>query len=240
MTFRIPFIGAQPAKLVLVAALATGVLSTVAGRGTVAYFTTQVVSNSNAFTAGTLRMEIADVDEAHSVNPVSTSITFSNMKPGDVVYAPVELDNTGTLPVVYGFHYTTSTSGSQNLADGLSLGILGTGASGSGTRATVAGDSAHACSATNYATPGTIWPDTVRAAASMASAGETIVAVATPATGRALAANTGKDTLCLRIEFVDPGSANNTYNNSTNGATNTTVTFTFDGLVAANAVINNP
>src|SRR5437870_5474655 len=97
MTFRIPFMGAQPAKLVLVAALATGVLSTFAGRGTMAYFTTQVKSDTNTFTPGTLRLEIGDANNAHSINPVSTSITFSNMKPGETVYAPLELDNTGTL-----------------------------------------------------------------------------------------------------------------------------------------------
>src|SRR3954469_4753664 len=170
MTFRFALSGAQQAKLLLVAAVTVGVLSTVAGRGTVAYFTTQVSSTANTFTAGTLHLEVADNDDAATRTSVGSSITFSNMKPGDVVYAPIELDNTGSLDLVYGIKYVT-TSGhagaDQDLADVLTLAVLGTGATGSGTTADAAADAAHACSAANFATPGTIWPAVVRASALM-------------------------------------------------------------------------
>jgi predicted ribosomally synthesized peptide with SipW-like signal peptide len=226
--------------LLLVAALATGVLSTVAGRGTVAYFTTQVQSTPNTFTAGTLRLEIADVDDAMSVNPVTASISFDNMKPGDTVYAPLEINNTGTLDLRYGIKYTTSTSGDQDLADALFLAVKGTTPGGTGTKATVAGDAAHACSAANWGTAA-VWSSTVHASAVMDSAGETLVAPSSGAggTGRDLAADTGKETLCFQITWPSPG-ADNTFNNPVDGQTNTTITFTFDGLVAADAVTNNP
>ena len=139
MTFRIALSGAQQAKLLLVGALATGVLSTVAGRGTMAYFTTQVTSTPNTFTAGTLRLEIADVNDARSINPVTSSIVFNNIKPGDTVYAPIELTNTGTLDLKYGLRYTTATSagGDQDLAPALKLAI-NSSVGGTGTKATVA------------------------------------------------------------------------------------------------------
>jgi len=37
------------------------------------------------------------------------------MKPGDKIYAPIEIDNVGTLDANYGIAYTTSTTGT-NLA----------------------------------------------------------------------------------------------------------------------------
>ena len=40
------------------------------------------------------------------------------MKPGDTVYAPLELDNTGTLGLNYGMKYATTTTG-QDLAPAL-------------------------------------------------------------------------------------------------------------------------
>ena len=82
------------------------------------------------------------------------------MKPGDAVYAPIEIDNVGTLDAVYGIKYTTTTGGSQDLAPGLKLAILGTGATGSGTNDTTTLDPA-ACNATNFAAPGTIWAEMV-------------------------------------------------------------------------------
>jgi len=237
MTFRLALSGAQQAKLLLVAALAVGVLSTVAGRGTVAYFTTQVKSDTNTFTAGTLHLQIGDVNGAPAVGPVSTSITFDNMKPGDTVYAPIELDNTGTLGLNYGVKYATTTSGSQDLAPALKLAILASGG-GTGTRA--AAPDANACSAATWATPAGIWDDSVRASAFMvAGAGQTIVTAASlPGTpGRQIDAG-DNETLCLQITWPSAG-ADDTYNNMVNGATNTTVVFTFDGLVTADAQTND-
>jgi hypothetical protein len=244
MKLKNPFNGPQMLRFGVVATLSIGVLATAAGRGTLAFFTTQVTSNANTFTAGTLRLAVGDLDDAFNdgtPTAASASITFANMKPGDVVYAPIEIRNTGTLNAVYGIKYTTTTTG-QDLAPGLALAIRGTGAGGTGTNATTTLN-ANACNATSFASavPGTVWPEAVRTAAAMvATTGETIQAVASPATGFAVASLTGVDILCLQVAFTEPGSASNTYNNAVNGATNTTVTFTFDGLVGAAAVINNP
>jgi hypothetical protein len=242
-----PFTGAQLLRFGVVATLATGVLATAAGRGTLAYFTTQVTSTGNAFTAGTLHMNIADVDQAGALTTVGSSITFGpTMKPGDVVYAPIEIDNVGNLAAVYGITYSTTTTG-LDLADGLDLAVKASGG-GTGTKATVVADSAHACSAANWAT-GAVWTSTIQAGAGMVSGltPQTVLGVssdtsfgAADAVGRPLAATSGVETLCLRITFTEPGSGVNTYNNATNGSTNTTVLFTFDGLVHAGAVINNP
>ena len=237
MTFRIALSGAQQARLLLVAAMATGVLGTVAGRGTMAYFTTQVQSQTNTFTAGTLRLEIADVDDAQSINPVTSSITFSNMKPGDTVYAPIELTNTGTLDLKYGLKYTTATAagGDQDLAPALKLAIKSS-VGGTGTKDTVVADSAHACSAANWGTAA-VWADAVRASAFMvAGAGQTIVTLdadPAPAQGRTLAVD-DVDTLCLEITM--PSATTDTYNNAVDGKTNTIVTFTVDGRVKDAAV----
>ncbi|HEY3057476.1 MAG TPA: TasA family protein [Chloroflexota bacterium] len=238
MTFRIALSGAQQAKLLLVGALATGVLATVAGRGTMAYFTTQVTSTPNTFTAGTLRLEIADVNDARSINPVTSSIVFNNIKPGDTVYAPIELTNTGTLDLKYGLKYTTATTagGDQDLAPALKLAI-NSSVGGTGTKATVAASAATACSSANF-TDALVWPDAVRASAFMvAGAGQTIVALGTdpaPVAGRSLAVD-AVDTLCLEVTM--PAATDNTYNNAIDGKTNTIVTFTVDGL-AKDAAVN--
>jgi hypothetical protein len=246
--FSFKFSGALAQRLVLVAAVTTGALSLVAGHGTLAFFTTQVASNANTFTAGTLRLFVGDVNEAPGAGPAAASITFANMKPGDIVYAPIEMANDGTLPARYGIKYTTSltaTAYTQDLAPGLSLAIKASGA-GTGTRGTTAGAAATACSAANWGNVA-VWADTVRASAAMvAGAGQTINAVASlpqvagALGGRDLAADTGRETLCLEITFAEPGSGVNTYNNAVDAQTGTVVTFTFDGLVQAAQLTNNP
>src|SRR6267378_6617997 len=119
----------QQFKLVLFGALAIGVLATMTGRGTLAFFTTQVTSNANVFTAGTLHLNISDttIGGGDTTTAVNSSISFAHMKPGDTVYAPIELTNSGTLNELVGIRYTTTTSGTQDLAPALKLAILGTG-----------------------------------------------------------------------------------------------------------------
>jgi hypothetical protein len=226
MKIALPFGSSQLLRLGLVATMATGVLATVAGHGTMAYFTTQTTSTANVFTAGTLHLQATDNNEG-PLNSVTSTITFTGkMKPGDKVYAPIEIDNVGTLDAKFGIAYATTTTGT-NLAPGLTLGIK---RAGTGTAATIAD-----CTGTNYA-DATVYQSTTRAAAAMVSAGETILAV-----GSGLPVVAGAhDILCMEVVFVDTGAAVNTYNNATNDATNTTVAFTFDGLVSASAVIQNP
>jgi Camelysin metallo-endopeptidase len=242
----ISFIAGNKSRLLLLAAVATGVLGMQAGRGTLAFFTTSATSTGNVFTAGNLQMNVSDVNQG-PLATVDTSITFANMKPGDTVYAPLKIKNVGSLPGLLGISYATSVVDDGNggtpvdLAPGLTLAIKGTivGA-GSGTIGTIGADPTHACSVTNFGTSG-IWSDSVQAATLMtAGAGPTsIQAVASPATGIAMPAVTGTETLCLQVVFDDPG-ASNTYNNPVIGQTNTTVVFTFSGLASGAAVVTGP
>src|SRR5438309_11972846 len=63
MKIAFPFGSSQLLRLGLVATMATGVLATVAGHGTMAYFTTQTASTANVFTAGTLHLQATDSDQ---------------------------------------------------------------------------------------------------------------------------------------------------------------------------------
>jgi len=239
--FSIPFSRGQQFKLVLFGALVIGVLATMAGRGTLAYFTTQVRSDTNTFTAGTLQFHVGDIDESDLTPAVTSSISFSTMKPGDVVYAPIEIDNVGSLAAKYGILYGATTTTGTDLTPALDLAIVGKG-TGTGTKTNTATNGT-ACNATTFGTA-SVWSETIRTTAPMDPAGETIVAVATSTLN--LAATNGVDILCMQVKFHDsgaPGSlttGDNVYNDTTIGHTNTTVNFVFDGLVSAAAVINNP
>jgi predicted ribosomally synthesized peptide with SipW-like signal peptide len=240
--FSIPFSRAQQIKLVLFGALAIGVMATMTGRGTLAYFTTQVRSDTNTFTAGTLQLHVGDINESNLTPAVTSSISFTTMKPGDVVYAPIEIDNVGSLAAKYGILYGVTTTTGTDLTPALDLAIVGKG-TGSGTKTTTA-TNATACNATTFGSA-LVWSEqTIRTAAPMDPLGQTIVPVATSTLN--LAAATGVDILCMQVTFHDnglPGSlttGDNVYNDTTIGHTNATVNFVFDGLVSAAAVINNP
>ena len=97
-------------RWVLFSALGMGLLSLSAGGGTLAYFTTQVQSNNNTFTAGNLRFNILDSISTTGQYPsVGSSLSLLNMKPGDVVYAPIQLNNVGNIAARFGIKYTTTT-----------------------------------------------------------------------------------------------------------------------------------
>lgn len=260
MNLSLPFTRANRMRALTVGVLALGILSVGVGRGTLAYFTTQVGSTGNTFTAGTLQLHIGDADQTNLTPSVATSITFANMKPGDTVYAPIEIDNVGSLDAVYGIKYATSTTGSQDLAPALTMGILGTGATGTGTT-TATTLLATSCNETSFGAgtaDGTVWTETIRATGTHLLAGSGLAgqvvepvssstSLTTPNfTGLELAPAGGKDILCFQVSFPqggDPGDlthGDNVYNNTTIGSTNTTVVFTFDGLVSAAPQINNP
>lgn len=87
--------------------------------GTFATFTDSGTASST-FTAGTVDLVVGgDTDDVYAF----TSIEMSNMKPGDVRYAPLTIANTGSL----GFTYTMATSAtngdSKGLAAQLTLGV---------------------------------------------------------------------------------------------------------------------
>lgn len=99
-------------------ALALGMLAAAVWASTFATFTDEGTASST-FTAGTVDILLnSEADDAYAF----TSLEMSNMKPGDVKYAPLTVRNDGTL----GFTYTMATSvtaGSSALADELQAGI---------------------------------------------------------------------------------------------------------------------
>ena len=99
--------------------LCLGSLSGLVWAGTFATFTDSGTADST-FTAGSVDLLVnSETDDAYAF----TSIEMSNMKPGDVKYAPLTIANNGTL----GFTYTMSTSAtnadSKALRDQLTLGV---------------------------------------------------------------------------------------------------------------------
>ena len=99
--------------------LCLGSLSGLVWAGTFATFTDSGTASST-FTAGTVDLLISsEVDDAYAF----TAIEMSNMKPGDVKYAPLTIANNGTL----GFTYTMATSATnadtKALRDQLTLGV---------------------------------------------------------------------------------------------------------------------
>ena len=133
-------------RALTIGVLALGILSVQVGRGTLAYFTTQVGSTANTFTAGNLHFNINDnTDGTAGHTTVSSSIALANMKPGDSVYAPIKVTNIGSLDGQYGISYTASNSGGTDLTAFLTIGVVG---AGSGT-----GPSAANCTAANSVPP---------------------------------------------------------------------------------------
>jgi len=250
--------GLQP-KLLLVALMVTGVLATAAGRGTLAYFTTQAASNTNTFTAGNLHFRIAD-DSSHSATStnatnavtISTTMSLTNMKPGDVVFAPIHLTNLGSVNAKWGVAYSTVADPTYtNLATALTLALVGRG---SGTGTATNSD----CKSGNSGGFGdsALWAERILATPeAMTNAGRTIVdstwttapttdgayatteagashflpmhpsvTAANAATGDALA----DDVVCIRVEFPnDP--TNNNWNGDTPVTYETNITLTFVG-----------
>jgi predicted ribosomally synthesized peptide with SipW-like signal peptide len=174
MNFTMPFTRATRMRALTIGVIALGVLSLQVGRGTMAYFTTQVKSDTlNTFTAGNLHFNIGDNNQALGAGPVNASIKLTNMKPGDSVFAPILLSNIGSLDAQYGIMYsTTATSAPTDLTTALKIGVVG---AGSGVTAlstpTVMAD----CIGTKFAT-NTIWAEQIlQVPESMTSAGRKII-----------------------------------------------------------------
>ena len=97
---------------VLWALLLVGVMSGLLMVGVTAIFTDQATNPSNAFTAGTLDLNISPVTAMFTVNP---------MAPGDVVYNGLQVSNGGTLAQRYAM--TTTPDGGSILDEQLDLTI---------------------------------------------------------------------------------------------------------------------
>jgi predicted ribosomally synthesized peptide with SipW-like signal peptide len=102
-------------RWMLFGVLAMGMLSLNSGSGTLAYFTTQVQSNNNTFTAGNLRFNILDsINTTGQYPSIGSSLSLPTMKPGDTLYAPIQLNNVGNIAAKYGIKYATTTSLATN------------------------------------------------------------------------------------------------------------------------------
>ena len=99
--------------------LTLGILFGAAWAGTFATFTDSGTASS-AFTAGTVDLLISsEADDAYSF----TSLEMSNMKPGDVKYAPLTVANNGSLSFGYSMSTSATNTDSKGLRDQLTLGI---------------------------------------------------------------------------------------------------------------------
>jgi predicted ribosomally synthesized peptide with SipW-like signal peptide len=99
--------------------LTLGVLFGAAWAGTFATFTDSGTATST-FTAGTVDLLISgETDDAYAF----TSIEMSNMKPGDVTYAPLTIANAGSLGFGYTMAASATNADTKALRDQLQLGI---------------------------------------------------------------------------------------------------------------------
>lgn len=99
--------------------LCGGALLGMVWAGTFATFTDSGTASST-FTAGTVDLLVgAEADDAYAF----TSIQMSNMKPGDVKYAPLAIANNGTLDFTYTMATTATNADSKGLAAQLTLGV---------------------------------------------------------------------------------------------------------------------
>ena len=180
-------------KIRVLAAL--GTLSGAVWAGTFATFTDDATSAST-FSSGTVNLELADdTTDAYSF----TSLSTSNMKPGDVKYASLKVENAGSIASSYTM---TSAESETALSGELQLGaVVG----------------AATCDAAGYAaatdtTAGGLLTNQVIANGDLAAAAIS--------SARSLAAG-ASETLCFKVEL--PSGTGNTFQGLT-----TTSTFTFN------------
>jgi predicted ribosomally synthesized peptide with SipW-like signal peptide len=176
---------------------AVGLTSVVTG----AFFTDQATATNNTFTTGTVDL---------TATPTTSVVSLPSMAPGDVVTAPLTVNNAGTLAYRYSV-LSTTTSSTPDLAAQLDLTVK-TGV----TACTTAGFSATGVVAYGPADLGSL-------------AGTKVIGDA--ATGqqtgdRTLAAG-ANEVLCLQVSL--PSATGNTYQAKT-----TTATLTFDAEQTAN------
>lgn len=95
-----------------------GTLSTAVWASTYATFTDSATSAS-AFTAGTVDLLVSsETDDAYAF----TALESGNLKPGDVVYAPLTMNNAGTLAFGYSMSSSSTNADAKALRDTLRLG----------------------------------------------------------------------------------------------------------------------
>ena len=168
---------------------ALGTVSGAVWAGTFATFTDDATSAST-FSSGTVNLELADdATDAYSFASLSTS----NMKPGDVKYATLKVENAGSLASTYTM---TSAESEAALSGELQLGAV-TGVA--------------TCDATSYAN--TLLGTVTGASVVIADADLAAAAIATP---RSLGANSS-ETLCFKVAL--PQETTNTFQGLTTTST---------------------
>jgi predicted ribosomally synthesized peptide with SipW-like signal peptide len=99
--------------------LALGTLSSAVWASTYATFTDSATATST-FTAGTVDLVLnGDTSDAYAF----TTLQSSNLKPTDVIYAPLTVANTGTLGFSYSMSSSSTNADSKALRDTLELGV---------------------------------------------------------------------------------------------------------------------
>jgi hypothetical protein len=198
-------------RALLALILMIGIAGTGTGLGTLAFFTTSAQSNSNVFMTGAIELGLTDANET-SLDTItaSTGATNDDWRPGEVRYAYINVDNSGTLSMTYDLRYTADDSGATpdganaHLTEFLDLSIKSGGTDAE-------------CNATDW---GTI-PTTIITDQDLSILGSVLTS------DRALAATGAGDTenLCLKMVFE----------NTTGGAENAaqggtaTIDFIFEG-----------
>jgi spore coat-associated protein N len=98
--------------------LSLGTLSSAVWASTYATFTDSA-SASSTFTAGSVDLVLnGDTSDAYSF----TSLQSSSLKPGDVIYAPLTVANTGTIGFAYSMTSSSTNTDTKALRDTLKLG----------------------------------------------------------------------------------------------------------------------
>jgi predicted ribosomally synthesized peptide with SipW-like signal peptide len=235
-----PFSKANRMRALTAGVLALGVLSVQVGHGTLAYFTTQATSTGNAFSAGDLHFNINDnTDGTAGHTTVASSLTLSNMKPGDSVYAPITITNVGSLDGQYGISYTAANPGGTgvNLTPALRVAVVGAGS--------VTSTATTDCASTNF-TSTALWAEQFLPSTGMLASAT--IADSTSSSHPTVAGSfdhsadatksvpivhaTGVDVLCVEISYpygTAPGTLTTDDNIYNTGDANTTVVFTFNG-----------
>ena len=179
--------------------------------GTLAVFTDTSPSSANTFTTGTLDLKLSDNNET-DLDSVSTSVTFSNMAPGDTVTDRIVPKNSGSLALRYAIAGSATNGDAKLLKDQLVLTIKTIDVTTPGTPCDNF-DGTQLYTGDTDSTAGKLVGDNAQGA----QAGDRSLAAA------------ASETLCFRVNL--PLTTGNAFQNAT-----TTVTFTFD----AEQTVNNP
>lgn len=176
-----------------------GITSLVTG----AFFTDTQSIGSNTFTTGTVKL---------GLTPVTNAVSLPNMAPGDTVYGPITVSNTGSLALRYAMLSTSDATDANFLAAQLQMTVKTGIAAASCNAAGWSGGAVASPAAAFGSTTGTkVFGD---AAVGFQTGDRTLAAAAT-------------EVLCVQVTL--PFSTGNTYQNKT-----TTAVFRYDAEQTAN------